>query len=139
MRRQIVDQMPRIISVVAALILLYGGVTHADAITIIDPPGTTYTQVSGISGNNVVGWYTSGGVRYGFLDSGGTYTEINPAGSTDTAAWRIPAIMSSASTQAAVSLTVTCTTAEPALPSIPPDRHEPICLPFPAILPAART
>jgi len=59
------------------------GVTY----TTLDPSGSTGTQATGISGNNVVGWYVDGNsVDHGFIYNNGTYTTLDPTGSLYTQA-----------------------------------------------------
>jgi hypothetical protein len=42
---------------------LYNGGSY----TTIAPPGATSTQVTSVSGGDVIGYYASGGTTYGFL------------------------------------------------------------------------
>jgi hypothetical protein len=60
----------------------------APGFTTIDPPGSTNTQVSGVSGNNVVGSYADNSGNHGFLYNASTaaYTTINAPGSISTSA-----------------------------------------------------
>ena len=54
-------------------------------VTTLDPAGSTFTQVTGVSGSNVVGWYEdASGVNHGFLYNGTTFTTLDPAGSIST-------------------------------------------------------
>ena len=65
---------------VTARFHLYNGSTY----TTLDPSGSTSTTVIGISGSNVVGYYTASGVQHGFLYNGSTYSTLDPSGSTQT-------------------------------------------------------
>ena len=71
-------------AVCAGAIVLLATTTSAQAqynYTILDAPGATTggTEVRGISGNNIVGYYTpgGGGIVYGFLYDGSSYTTLN--------------------------------------------------------------
>ncbi len=77
--------MTRIILTAATLVLLGNDFSHAAYVTLV-PPGSTNSEstVVGVSGNNVVGNYTAGGVGYGFLYNGANYTTIDFPGSTGT-------------------------------------------------------
>ena len=63
---------------------LFDGTTY----TTIDPPGSTNTVILAASGNDIVGYYVSGGVAYGFLYniSTATYTTVAPPGLISTSA-----------------------------------------------------
>src|SRR5436190_11950514 len=70
----------------------YDGSTY----TTLTPPGTSVegsgyqagtTYATGVSGNNVVGWYLdSSGATHGFLYNGTTYTTLNPPGAASSIA-----------------------------------------------------
>ena len=61
--------MKRATLVLAALALLLGGVDQAKAgfMTLNDPSATGGTFAYGISGSNIVGWYSDGMGAHGFL------------------------------------------------------------------------
>jgi probable HAF family extracellular repeat protein len=57
--------------------------TTAYSYTIIDPPGSTYSFAFSINAKGqIVGWYEDSNAQsHAFLDSGDTYTTIDPPGS----------------------------------------------------------
>jgi hypothetical protein len=54
--------------------VLYNITAHS--LTILDYPGATYTLLSGISGNNIIGMHISSGHTNGFLYDGTSWTSI---------------------------------------------------------------
>src|SRR5579872_3794721 len=51
--------------------------------TSLDAPGSTGTDVYGISGGNIVGQYNAGSSSYGFLYNGTTWTTLNDPSATN--------------------------------------------------------
>jgi hypothetical protein len=64
---------------VVALVVVGAEQAEADYLTL-SPPGATATVAYGISGNNIVGYYESGGSVYGFLYNGSSYTTLEVPG-----------------------------------------------------------
>ena len=82
--------MKRTTLMLAVLALLFGGVGQLRAdFTTLSLPGAAFTVASGVSGNNLVGYYQASGDIYGFLYNGSTYTTLDPAGSTYTEAYGV--------------------------------------------------
>jgi len=68
-----------------AVILLFGSAyATAGTWTTLDYPGATQSYVSGISGNNIVGYYGRSGNEQGFLYDGTNWTTIDMPGATTT-------------------------------------------------------
>ncbi len=62
---------------------------HADyTYTSLDVPGAAHTYAHGISGNNIVGFYTGSG-QHGFLFDGTNFTTLDVAGAAHTYAYGI--------------------------------------------------
>ncbi len=77
--------MKRLITICTVVVLL--GAAQVEATwTSFDMPGAVYTQVWGIDGDNVVGYYSDGSKGYGFLYDGTTWTTLDWPGSTFTIA-----------------------------------------------------
>jgi hypothetical protein len=58
---------------------MLSGKAHADLV-ILDVPGATYYAPTGVSGNEVVGFYANSPQTNGFLYSGGPFSTIAPPG-----------------------------------------------------------
>jgi hypothetical protein len=63
--------------------------TQAGTFVLLDPPGATFTQAYGVSGNNVVGTFSAPGGNRGFLYDGKSYSTLTPPGSDSSAAWGV--------------------------------------------------
>jgi len=64
-----------------------GQATAGGVYTQLAFPGAIYTQATGISGGNVVGYdENSSQIDYGFLYNGTTYTTVGPPGAIDSSA-----------------------------------------------------
>src|SRR5579871_6571692 len=69
---------------VLALLFVGVGRVQADYLNF-DVPGGSFTQVTGISGNNVVGTYNDGSsLTHGFLYNGSTFTTLSVPGAINT-------------------------------------------------------
>ena len=105
--------------------------------TTIQPAAANNTsiQITGVSGNNVVGYYQdSSGVDHGFLYNGGAYATIDfPDRHLPPHLLSTATILSATTKTAAALLTVSWTATEPTSVSIPPDRHSLRLQAFPAI------
>src|SRR5579875_3073663 len=77
--------MKRATLVLAALALLLGGVDQAKAgfMTLNDPSATGGTFAYGISGSNIVGYYSDGTGYHVFLYNGTSYTTLNDPSATN--------------------------------------------------------
>jgi hypothetical protein len=74
----------KIIFTMLGVLLSTGGLVHADAWTTLDYSGATGTYIQGISGNNIVGYYTdASGYKHGFLYNGTTWSSINISGANN--------------------------------------------------------
>ena len=69
---------------------LHGFAYNGSNYTTIDPSGSRSTQATGVSGNNVVGYYEDANqVQHGFEYNGSIYATIDPSGSIDTIVFAI--------------------------------------------------
>ena len=65
----------------------HGFIYNGAAYTTLDFPGATFTEPTGISGSNVVGYYQdSQKITHGFLYNGSSYATLDPASSIFTQA-----------------------------------------------------
>jgi hypothetical protein len=69
------------VTIFTAIVLFCSAYTLAGTWTTLDYPGATQTYVSGISGNNIVGYY---GSSHGFLYDGTNWTTIDMPGAQST-------------------------------------------------------
>ena len=79
--------MQRLLELLVALVVL-GGTRPAQATYLtLDPTGSAFSLVTGISGGNVVGYYSDASNHtHGFLYNGSGYTILDPTGSAITLA-----------------------------------------------------
>jgi len=91
----------------------YGFLYDGTSYTTIAPTGSVGTTVNGVSGNNVVGSYTSyDGTQnqtYGFLYDGTNYTTLNPTGPSPPTPTASPVTWWSVTTWSPVPPTASCT------------------------------
>jgi hypothetical protein len=60
-------KMKKLIGICVVMILLSMGYARAGTWTTIDKPGIRHTYLQGISGNNIIGFYPSGGILDPYL------------------------------------------------------------------------
>ena len=68
---------------------LYGFLYNGFSFLQLAVPGATATFATGISGNNVLGYYEENGDYYGYLYNNGNYTTISVPNATSTITWGI--------------------------------------------------